>query len=739
MQEGSSKSHYMIVNNIDNENREYIPITASGTLEGLGYTISNLKSTSDGNVGLYDTFTGTARNLNLQDIDFTGRCVGGFAAVFAGRGSISNVNVSGNIIARIIDDTFGLGGIHGGGILGQWNGTGNAAYSVIEIRNSRNYADIFAYNTENDYSGVTIGGIIGWDCGNTTGLFNVYNTGNLTAINNSTKYRIGIIIKGIGDARKIMGAVNKGNISAKITDIELATNRDHTIRLSGIAEGLYNNHDIGNGYNLGEIISQSNIPKIYIGGIITEKTNLSNVAESAIDGKKLESFYIKDNVKIGNTTVSGADFGIGVTQEKMAEIFNPDMIGVHDFSRTQGDVISGVPDNGGAVMPPVNPDNPSNPIVPPTDPDSPSKPIVSPTVPDHDRVIPDDYNGVITGVLNDSKPNRKNSIEEQIKNNYKDSSKQSVKYETPRENYDKQKEHLIQKIMNEFKDAQSKYQAQKEANKKAGFNELKSYIKTTDGTIFDDRVYEAFLKPIREKMESANLDAYDAEVGINFVQQIADMIGNGIVHTEDQKVKVNGVTYTIHYDLDYSLHKMTTVIATVSWREGKANKSTTMTLTNVNTKNGVKALENYANGLSKLNKDAWENAASEFLSCGLSEKTSGVREKKIKDICTKLLNALDDDRAAEAFANDMGGSTQQYIIDEGKGIFKNHAKKGVEKFVKKIFASADEITQAVDQLHALEQLKDDCSTYSSADASANKKLNAYWNASNVLTNMILNI
>jgi len=305
--------------------------------------------------------------------------------------------------------------------------------------------------------------------------------------------------------------------------------------------------------------------------------------------------------------------------------------------------------------------------------------------------------------------------------------------------YRRVKNNLIGNLMIKIRDAIERQEEKKAENENAAFKELKSYI-NTNGVEFDDKVYEAFLKPIQEKLQTSTIDEYDDNVSVNFVKQISNIIANGLKNIPDQRVKVGKTTYVIEYQMSPTLHGLTTVIANVKWNENGKIKKTQMQFTNVGTKSGSEALANYANGLAKLNKDVWENAATEFLSLGLDGVGRLQKEKKVGEFCANLLDALTDDAMADAFASKLGGNVKEFVVNEGKGFFKNSAKKGLAELVEQTLPNGKEIVKAVNKLQELkndlDKLEKNGKIYNS-ETNANEKLvAAYWSMSDVVKNMI---
>ncbi len=773
MHNGSSSKKYMLVNDIDALNVEdYIPIFGRGTLEGMGHSIANLKIKDSGgsSCGVFANYIGNIRNIGIEniDVDVSGssiNAVGGLVGDFS-NGSISNVYVTGKISSTWVK--------HVGGIIGHTDGNGK----VAEIRNSYNDTEIMS-SKGSMVAPINIGGIIGCvyrdELQDVVKLFNTYNSGDITFVaknSNSANmggiigaydyYNMGGIVEGITST--ILGCINYGDISGEGTGGYFEPENHWLGGIIGkdpinVYSQKFRYVTIGDSYNLGKIIAGSESPKSGIVSVVGDPQERLSVYQSKVTGELVNSYYIKgDDGVVENHT----DFGIGVSEAEMAQVFNKDMIGVHDFSSTHSDVTSGIPDNGEIVTPPVDPNPPIEPpvdpdddpndipvvpkpdvpsIIPPVDPKPDDDPVIIPPVDSDDDIdgkpvkIPSDYDGVITVILDENDSNKKVIFEQ--KEMIKELEKKDIAFETVEENFASIEKDLFNKIIESLQSAQDNLDRSKTSYESAAFEELKSYINCD--TEFDDKVYEVFLEPIREKLIASNIEEYDSEVSVNFVNIISNMIDSGLKNISDKKVRVGGITYTIHYDMSPTLHGLTTVIATVSWKENGEKKSTTMTLTNVGTENGAEALASYANGLAQLNKDVWENAAMELVSFGLDDlvkQPTKVKEKKIVEFCTNLIEAVTDDAVAEQFADNLGGKTKELIISEGKGLVEgifDSSANGVAKVLKKTLPNGDELVKTINKY---QELKREYQKYSNASNANEQLASAYWGISSVINGMI---
>ena len=595
------------------------------------------------------------------------------------------------------------------------------------------------------HSGFWLGGIVGDQVANNIYMYNIYNFGDITAIQNvkNTPYAsTNIYIGGISSSNvNVLGAYNGGNIKAIITDTDLAVNNNCSVNIGGIlgVSGDINNK-IGSTYNCGNL--ESNAADITnIGGIFGKGINDSEYEYVAtINDKQLHSYYNKTSTRINGIVVNGNNFGIVV--DDVNDIYNGDMLGIYDVDSI-GEGMSNtpkpiIPDPTPKPDPIPNPDP-----IPQPDPD-PVKPVV-PSVFDPNNK---EYDGIISTVTQDYIDSLVDKNVEKIKNNsINDTPVKKVKvYEevTPPKDYEITRKRIMDSLAEKLIEAKKAMDNEEVAAKQNAYEKLKSYITLSPSVNLDEKVYEAFLKPISEKIKASKINEYDSNISFNFVKEIGGALLNGLKKIPDQTVKVGNKVYSIHYDMDYTYQGLTSVIATVTWKEGKTTKSTRMVLTNVNKKDGAKALAEYSYGLAKLNKDVWVNAATELVSVGLKDIKGNskalVATKKIEAFSEKLLNALSDDALAEAFAVDIGGATKDVVVNEGKNVLWNTASKRFEKLIEKQIPGGSDIIELAHGLQKLEKEFDtynnSISTYQNDPNQVNKINAAYWGVSQMVNNMI---
>ncbi len=454
LNDNKDTGYYVLGNDIDaNSCIDYKPVNKSSiTFNGLGYEINNLKIANEGKlnyVGIFGQIRGMISNVGIKNITVEGegqkdRGLYGSLVDAYGTGGLAGKFKGGNI-----NNVYVAGKIEGDGFIGGLIGEG-----TVEIHNSNNYANIISNNA------VVAGGVIG----NVTPVNSVYNTtsyiinchnyGDIKLTNSGSNGHENASVGGI-----VGGLVNlsSGNIIYEPRNPNLVivgccnsgdlTNEAHNgiydgyIYLAGIVGTYKRDYSdypfprhliIGDTYNTGKITGVEYYKQS--GGILTiEKIAAGGddwkyeVKKSSLNNKELLSYFIKNNI-----TTDAGDFGIGISETEMAEVFNKDMIGVYDFSTYHGDVISGIPD-AGEVVPPVNPD-PDTPVVPPVNPDpdtpivppvnpEPDTPVVPPVEPESDGnvvKIPSDYDGVLNGIVNYDKEHNRidiNGLNDLYKNN----------------------------------------------------------------------------------------------------------------------------------------------------------------------------------------------------------------------------------------------------------------------------------------------------------------------------------
>lgn len=145
--------------------------TLTGTLAGLGHTISDLKISTSGSGALIGTLgsssltSATVRDVGMLNIDITTTATGGYAGGLVGLnwGNVRNAYATGKVI--------GKGSV--GGLIGR------NQYGLI----TDSHADVDVEGT------VNVGGLVGWNLATTTAngiILNSYATGNVTSATSAT-------------------------------------------------------------------------------------------------------------------------------------------------------------------------------------------------------------------------------------------------------------------------------------------------------------------------------------------------------------------------------------------------------------------------------------------------------------------------------------------------------------------------------------------------------------------------
>lgn len=145
---------FVLVNNINLDDKSWPSFDFSGTLDGNGYTIFNLKVVKSGNdLGLFSVVTGTVKNLILNGVDIqagTSNNVGSIAGTLEYSGSITNCTVNLNSKSKI------LGNNNVGGIVGYYG----SEYNDYDMTISN--CNVTSTSSDNVILGNSqVGGIVG--------------------------------------------------------------------------------------------------------------------------------------------------------------------------------------------------------------------------------------------------------------------------------------------------------------------------------------------------------------------------------------------------------------------------------------------------------------------------------------------------------------------------------------------------------------------------------------------------
>ncbi|MBQ2027292.1 MAG: carboxypeptidase regulatory-like domain-containing protein [Alistipes sp.] len=148
-----SSSCFKLMQNINLNNRAWPSFDFSGTLDGNGFVISNLKVTKSGdNIGFFATLKGTVKNLTISgvNIDTTGNYVDAIAGWLQGTNSSGAIT---NCTVQLNKDSFISGNDYVGGVVGFANGN----FSMV-TRCSVNGVSTTNQIIGNNY----VGGIVGY-------------------------------------------------------------------------------------------------------------------------------------------------------------------------------------------------------------------------------------------------------------------------------------------------------------------------------------------------------------------------------------------------------------------------------------------------------------------------------------------------------------------------------------------------------------------------------------------------
>lgn len=163
---------FKLKQNINLNNRAWPSFDFSGTLDGNGYIISNLKITKSGdNIGFFAKLNGTVKNLTISgvDIDSSGDNVGALAGHFEW-GTVTNCHI------KLNKSSYILGNQYVGGMFGTIaSGYEDNGYIL-------NNCSVAGVSTDTQISGVmAVGGLIGRlyesnDINNCSVAANIYGT-----------------------------------------------------------------------------------------------------------------------------------------------------------------------------------------------------------------------------------------------------------------------------------------------------------------------------------------------------------------------------------------------------------------------------------------------------------------------------------------------------------------------------------------------------------------------------------
>lgn len=711
--EAAKHEKFILTNNIlapDEAYHNLIVSSAFGKFDGLGYSIKNLKMNVKGKaLGLFGYFNGDIRNVNLDNIDFSGvgqdsvstnwpyrdhvyYPTGGIAGQF--KGIMSNVSVSGKISAE--------GGKYVGGLVGYF-------VDDSEIRNSSNLANVLGG------MGSVIGGIVGgldddpFTLKNSHILFaNVCNQGNLYMEKPSSGSAIGGIIGGIGISTtnkekvkvyvEILGAQNYGNIDYTTWGSQL--NRE--IHIGGILGGVGVKYDIpydvnlriGESYNFGVL----NSSKRYVDtlgdiiGLISSDKVQSALKYSTLGKDVLYSYYISglnENKQIDEQSES---FGQGITSEEMTKIFNKDMIGFRIYPKPGGDSSGNTGGSIGGNTGGSTGGNTGGSTGGNTGGSTGGNP-GEVTKPDGDHVwnekgYQDDM--VFVNQVNKVIQNGTGKILEQSNGKItyeKNNGHKETKNGKTKEDYENFVERAIIKMQGRNE--------KKSADKEKTLAKLKGIISATPtwwfmnakSDDFTDDAYQAFFDFLSERIadgDSTSLTKDDFASG----EAIANILQNAVGQVNGTKV-VNGVEYTFS-SIEFKQQNNCAFNVDMKWTEKNGKqKGYTLTFTNVLTKEAKNALVDYVDNLADYGKDVTAKATSEVVQAITGSNIAGVVTKDA------LINALSSDKKAKDFAKACGKDVENYI--------KGAPKEKLKQLISDNVAGGKEVVNAIENLLSIQK------------------------------------
>lgn len=148
---------FILSNNIDLDNKNWPSFDFSGSFDGKGFTISNLKVTKTGdNLGFFATCSGTVKNLKIKGVDIqSGQSdnIGSIAGLLRSNGTIMDCSVIFNSESKIMGNSC-VGGIVG--YYGDHNNSQSMTISGCRV-NSTSSENVILGNS-------CVGGIVGYKC-----------------------------------------------------------------------------------------------------------------------------------------------------------------------------------------------------------------------------------------------------------------------------------------------------------------------------------------------------------------------------------------------------------------------------------------------------------------------------------------------------------------------------------------------------------------------------------------------
>lgn len=717
--------HYLLGNNINATGLLYGSVFAKGDFDGLGYSIDNLSIRDDYNfyVGLFGEYYGNIRNLSINNISINATCAfaaGGVAGAFQ-HGSINNVSVSG--VIKSYDSVGGLIGAVG------------ADYDFlqdhhVEIRNSKNSA--FLTKTTDPklilIEGLVFkatGGLVGQTSGSLKelGIYNSVNMGDMERKEASHDKMGGIIANTEVGKIKIVDTYNLGNINCS----NPYTTRG-IILIGGIVGGDSTNgwtryygkissYELDNVYNLGtikmdfDLIDDDYWNKYFVvGGIIGLNNPDKNIANA---------FYIKDSIvnkgsivrnnllptedsrhlsimeDLDGNKIYTVNEGLAESASQVNNRLNPDLFGVSGtFESVWVGKSAGVGSTDRVVIPSIEKEAPNNPSYTPNKEyfeALPNKAQINSAIDSNMKQLEEYKQQHKTEII---ETNNKGSFystlseEEVLTEHYKD----IIKVNDFIDN-------MLSSIMNNYNSKVDSILCEELKKKVVISNSSVAKWKIPEG------LYDAFLEPIARQIAEANIDAYDSDLGYNFVLQLMGSLDTGLKKIPEKVVIISGTEYTINYDLAWSQNKLTTVVANVTWDEGEKTQKATLTLSNYN---DPAAIQSYVNSLKKLSENVVENAMLEFASYGLKDLADKDTVKAVYKLSKELVMAVSSEENAKQFLMSLGSAGYDYLVkkDGFLGLVSESATEKVKKLVEKTMGGVKKLDKFVNTVIEYNNKKD---------------------------------
>lgn len=284
-----SSQNFVLANNIDASStlgwsRGFTPMDFSGTLDGNRFAIDGLFVNTFNLGGLFDSLSGTVRNLSITNADVTS----------AGGGILANVN-SGTVSAVMTSGSYQSTDFQAGGLVGINNGT---------ITDSFSTASVDADPVEADF--VVAGGLVGQNNGN---IIRSHSTGPVSGTLSFGNFTAG------GLVGRNTGLVEDSYSTSSVSGVNLASGQFDIASLGGLV-GSNEGGIINRTYSTGSV-SFSGGGTMLLGGLVGSNSTgpvipvnpIFNVAAPANTTSALAPGSV--NASFWNSTTSGQTTSAG--------------------------------------------------------------------------------------------------------------------------------------------------------------------------------------------------------------------------------------------------------------------------------------------------------------------------------------------------------------------------------------------------------------------------------------------